>query len=66
MNSTFANELLTKKQLAEILKLSTRTIDRMISEDRFPKGIKINSSKGGAVRWAKSVALDWIAQRISD
>lgn len=65
MNSTFANELLTKKQLSEILKLSTRTIDRMISEDRFPKGIKIGASRGGAVRWPKSVALDWITQRIA-
>jgi predicted DNA-binding transcriptional regulator AlpA len=56
-------KLLTKKELSEILNLSVRTIDRMIAEKRFPRGIKISRSKSGAVRWPRSVALDWITQR---
>ncbi len=64
--TTSLDELLTKRQLAELLKLSTRTIDRMISENRFPSGIKLSPGRGGAVRWPRSVALDWIEQQQAD
>lgn len=59
------NELLTKKQVAQIVKRSTRSIDRDIEQGNFPKGIKLGAGKGGAVRWPKSVVEDWIAQRIA-
>lgn len=49
-------ELLTKKQLAERLKLSCRSIDRKISLGEFPRGFKI----GALVRWRRAVVEDWI------
>ena len=38
-----ASELITKTELAKRLKVSTRTIDLWVNENRIPK-IKINSS----------------------
>lgn len=64
MNSTFANELLTKKQVAQLRKQSTRTIDRDVESGRFPKGIKLGTGKSAAVRWPRSVVEKWIADRM--
>jgi len=50
--------LLTKKQLADTLNLSTRSIDRKIAEGKFPKGILL----GGARRWRKALIDEWIAE----
>lgn len=61
--STLSNELLTKRQLAELLKISTRSIDRKIAEGEFPPGIKLGAGKGGAVRWPRSVYEEWVAER---
>lgn len=49
--------LLTKKQLADLLKLSPRSIDRKIDAGEFPRGLKL----GGAVRWRRSVINAWLA-----
>jgi len=38
-----ASELITKTELAKRLKVSTRTVDLWVNENRIPK-IKINSS----------------------
>jgi predicted DNA-binding transcriptional regulator AlpA len=66
VNSTFANELLTKKQVAQLRKQSTRTVDRDIENGRFPKGLKLGSGKGGAVRWPRAVVEQWIAEKMAD
>lgn len=66
MNSSFSNELLTKKQVAEMRNQSTRTIDRDVDAGRFPKGIKLGKGKSGAVRWPRSVVEQWIASRLAD
>jgi excisionase family DNA binding protein len=49
-------ELLTKKQIAQVLKLSARSIDRKIAQGEFPKGMKI----GSLVRWRRSSIEQWI------
>jgi predicted DNA-binding transcriptional regulator AlpA len=60
------NELLTKKQVAQIVKRSTRSIDRDIEQGNFPRGIKLGTGKSGAVRWPRSVVEQWIAERMAD
>ena len=52
-------ELLTKKQIAQFLKLSARSIDRKIAQGEFPKGMKI----GSLVRWPKALIDKWISDR---
>ena len=42
-NTAQVSELITKTELAKRLKVSTRTIDLWVNENRIPK-IKINSS----------------------
>jgi len=64
MNGGFSNELLTKKQVAQLRKQSTRTVDRDVDAGRFPKGIKLGKGKSGAVRWPRSVVEQWIADRM--
>jgi excisionase family DNA binding protein len=51
-------ELLTIKQLAERLQLSTRTIYRLAQEGTLPKPVKI----GRANRWRREVLDDWLAE----
>ncbi len=60
------NELLTKKQVAQVVKRSTRSIDRDIEQGNFPRGIKLGTGKSGAVRWPRSVVEQWIAERMAD
>lgn len=52
-------ELLTKKQIAQFLKLSARSIDRKIAQGQFPKGMKI----GSLVRWPKALIDKWICDQ---
>ena len=56
--STATEELLTKKQVSEILKISTRSLDRLIEKGHFPKGLKL----GGVPRWRRSVVDEAIDQ----
>lgn len=49
--------LLKKSQLADLLGLSTRSIDRKILEGEVPQGFLL----GGAKRWRKSLVNGWIA-----
>ncbi len=57
-NSTLqqGEELITKMQVAQQVKLSKRSIDRKIEAGEFPKGLKL----GGARRWRSSEISDWI------
>ena len=50
-------KLLTKIELAERLKLSTRSIDRKIELGELPRGFKL----GASVRWRESIVDQWIA-----
>lgn len=60
--STVSLELLTKKQVAGLTKLSTRSIDRKIEEGSFPRGLTL----GRARRWrTKEIEeyLDGLAEK---
>ncbi len=52
-----AESLLTKRQLADTLRLSKRSIDRHIAEGKLPKGFLV----GGARRWRRAEIDLWIA-----
>jgi predicted DNA-binding transcriptional regulator AlpA len=52
-------QLLTKRQLAELLQVSQRTVDRWLFENRLPASIKVEIS--GTVRYRPDVAQQWIA-----
>lgn len=56
-------ELVDKKQLAKLLCISTRSVDRKVLEGGFPKGIKFGSGSKAAVRWPKSVIEKWVAEQ---
>jgi predicted DNA-binding transcriptional regulator AlpA len=51
--------LLTKPQLAKLLQVSTRTIDRWLSEDRLPDALRVEIS--GTVRFRHDIAAEWVA-----
>jgi predicted DNA-binding transcriptional regulator AlpA len=51
--------LLTKRQLAERLQVSQRTVDRWLTEDRLPDGLKVVIH--GTVRFRSDIAQEWIA-----
>jgi excisionase family DNA binding protein len=50
--------LLTAKQVAEALQVSTRTLWRMLATGQLIEPLKI----GRSVRWRKQELLDWIAK----
>ena len=52
-------ELLTKPQLAKMLQVSTRTIDRWLAENRLPDDLRVEIS--GTVRFRQDIAADWVA-----
>ena len=51
--------LLTKPQLAKMLQVSTRTIDRWLAEDRLPDDLRVEIS--GTVRFRHDIAAEWVA-----
>jgi excisionase family DNA binding protein len=48
----------TATELAKLLRISTRTLWRLLSAHRIPEPIRL----GGAVRWRKEVIQGWIDQ----
>lgn len=52
------DRLLTKPQLADLLQVSQRTIDRWQSEDRLPDGLRVEIA--GSVRFRPDIATAWI------
>ena len=50
-------QLLTAKQLGELLNLSKRQIFRLNSCGKLPAPIRI----GGSVRWAESTIAEWLS-----
>lgn len=58
------SQLLTKKQLATLLQISQRTVDRWLSENRLPSEIKVEIS--GTVRYRPDIAQQWIADGCPD
>ena len=50
--------LITAVELAQLLKVSTRTLWRLQSAGRLPEPVRF----GGAVRWRLEVVRNWIAE----
>ena len=50
-------ELLTCKQVTEIVPLTQSTIYRLMRKNRFPLPVKIG---GRNVRWLRSEVMDWL------
>jgi predicted DNA-binding transcriptional regulator AlpA len=66
-NVTFADggKLLTKKEVAALLKVSTRTINRMVSTGELPKPLKRGAAQGRKLDkrpclWFQSDAMAYI------
>ncbi|MCC7419985.1 MAG: helix-turn-helix domain-containing protein [Planctomycetaceae bacterium] len=54
--------LLTAKQLAKLLQISTRSIWRLRSAGKLPKPVEI----GGSVRWNHQTVREWVSQGCPD
>jgi prophage regulatory protein len=54
------DRLIRMKELKEILGLGTSTIYRMISDNKFPKPIKLTER---TVAWRMSTINEWIESR---
>lgn len=50
--------LLTKQQLADMLQVSQRTVDRWLSLDSLPDGLRVEIA--GSVRFRSDIATEWI------
>jgi len=59
------DDLLTKAELAEVLKVSVRTIDRYISEGGGPPYVRIGRGRG-QLRWRWGDVREWLRQRRED
>lgn len=58
MATATEQQFLTKKDLSELLKVTTRTIDRLIQDNKFPKPLRF----GRNVRWRPDAIEDWMNQ----
>ena len=54
------DELLTRRDVANIVKVDPNTIDRMAEDGRLPKAIDLGIGKR-ALRWRRSEINAWIA-----
>ena len=52
-----SEELLKKPQVAELVKMGQRSVDRKSKSGLMPAGMRI----GNSVRWSKSQLLRWIS-----
>lgn len=53
---TDINELLTVTEVASLLKISKRTVWRLVSANDLPPPVRF----GGNVRWQKKVIINWM------
>lgn len=56
------NRILTKKQVAELTTYSTRHIERLVQEGRFPNPIKLSPS-GTRIGWLSEDIENWLNTR---
>lgn len=57
------NQLLTKKQVKNLVCYSYAHIDRLEADGRFPKRVRLGLSR---VAWVASEIQEWIAARIAE
>jgi excisionase family DNA binding protein len=53
--------LLTRKEAAERLRLSVRTLRRWADEDRGPPFVKMGESRAARIRYPEDLFEEWIA-----
>lgn len=51
-----SDELITAREFAKLLKVSLRTLWRLVSTGKAPRPLKLH----GSTRWQKSVVTKWI------
>jgi len=54
--------LLSVREVAALLGVSTRTVYRLADDDRMPRGLRI----GGVLRWRRAELDRWIASGCPD
>lgn len=60
------NDVLTKKDLSQILKLSLSTLDTMCSRnrDQLPTSFKLGDAKNSPIRFLKSDVIDFLNAKV--
>lgn len=57
--------LLTRRQVAEILRVTPTTIDNLVAAGNFPSPIKLTPTPRGRIRWDSADVDAWLEQRKS-
>lgn len=55
-------EMLTKKDVARLLRVTDRHVHNLVQAGRFPAPIKLGTS----VRWPRAVILSWLAAQTAE
>lgn len=60
------DDVLTKKDLSQILKLSLSTLDTMCSRNpnQLPTSFKLGNAKNSPIRFLKGDVIDFLTQKI--
>lgn len=53
-------KVLSKKEVAQKLRISRATFDRLVKKGEFPPGIQLSSRRVG---WLEAVVDEWLAKR---
>ena len=54
------NVFLTRREVEDAVRISSRTIDRLIYDCSFPEGVRVSP---GRIMWRKSEVLEFLAGR---
>ena len=57
---TTAPELLSLEQSSQILRVSQRTLGRLMKNPAFPKPVRLGDGPRGAVRLRRSDLVNWV------
>lgn len=53
-----SEQMLTKKEVADLIKATTRHVEKMVAAGKMPRPMYI----GKSVRWKKDTVQNWLAQ----
>ena len=59
MHTDTPRPLFTIRDVAGVLKVSTRGLRKLVADGRFPKPIRV----GRLLRWPAAIVQEWIAQQ---
>ena len=63
MTNSANDLLLTKAELAALLKVPLTTLPKVIYQRGFPAGVSLTGTAHGSKRWFKSDVLAWLASK---